>query len=133
MIVGTQSYEDLLGDGGSYSKAGRVIIDNSYYNFFLMQKSTSREKIKQSGLYPMTDYEYSIFDSLAPVDGEYGEVYVITDKFRAKARIVLNKFLQAMLFTNAEDRMIINSFVEQGYTRLEAVKALEYSKKNTQR
>jgi len=133
MIVGTQSYEDLLGDGGSYSKAGRVIIDNSYYNFFLMQKSTSREKIKQSGLYPMTDYEYSIFDSLAPVDGEYGEVYVITDKFRAKARIVLNKFLQAMLFTNAEDRMIINSFVEQGYTRLEAVKALEKSKKNTQR
>ena len=129
MIVGTQSYEDLLGDGGSYSKAGRVIIDNSYYNFFLMQKSTSREKIKKSGLYPMSDYENLIFDSLAPVDGEYGEVYVITDRFRTKARVVLNKFLQAMLFTNADDRMIINSYIEQGLSRLEAVKALEEYKK----
>jgi len=129
MIIGTQSFEDLLGDGASFSKAGRVIIDNSYYNFFLMQKSTSREKIKQSKLYPMSEYEYFVFDSLAPVDGEYGEVYVITDRFRAKSRVVLNKFLQAMLFTNAEDRMIINSYVEQGLTRLEAVKALEEYKK----
>lgn len=131
MILGTQSFEDLLGDGGSYSKAGRVVLDNSYYNFFLMQKTTSREKIKQSGLYPMSEYEYAIFDSLAPVDGEYGEVYVITDKFRAKSRIVLNKFLQAMLFTNAEDRIILNSYVKEGLTKLEAIKALEqYKKKN---
>lgn len=133
MIIGTQSFEDLLGDGASFSKAGRVIIDNSYYNFFLMQKSTSREKIKQSNLYPMSDYEYSIFDSLAPVDGEYGEVYVITDKFRAKSRVVLNKFLQAMLFTNADDRMVLNTFIKQGMTRLEAVKALEEYKRGDYR
>ncbi len=130
MIIGTQSFEDLLGDGVNFSKAGRVIIDNSYYNFFLMQKSTSREKIKQSGLYPMSWYESQVFDSLAPVDGEYGEVYVITDKFRVKARIVLNQFLQAMLFTNADERMILNSYMNQGLTRLEAVKALEEYKKN---
>lgn len=77
----------------------------------------------------MSDYENLIFDSLAPVDGEYGEVYVITDRFRAKARVVLNEFLQAMLFTNADDRMIINSYIEQGLSRLEAVKALEEYKK----
>ena len=130
MTIGTQSFEDLLGDGASFSKAGRVIIDNSYYNFFLMQKSTSREKIKQSNLYPMSPYEYAVFDSLAPVDGEYGEVYVITDRFRAKSRVVLNKFLQAMLFTNADDRIIINSFIQQGMSRLEAIKALEEYKKN---
>ena len=98
-----------------------------------MQKSTSREKIKQSNLYPMSDYEYSIFDSLAPVDGEYGEVYVITDKFRAKSRVVLNKFLQAMLFTNADDRMVLNTFIKQGMTRLEAVKALEEYKRGDYR
>ena len=130
MTIGTQSFEDLLGDGASFSKAGRVIIDNSYYNFFLMQKSTSREKIKQSNLYPMSPYEYAVFDSLAPVDGEYGEVYVITDRFRAKSRVVLNKFLQAMLFTNADDRIIINSFIQQGMSRLEAIKALEEHKKS---
>lgn len=133
MILGTQSYEDLLGDNGSYSKAGRVVIDNSYYNFFLMQKSTSREKIKQSGLYPLSNHEYDIFDSLAPVDGEYGEVFVITDKFRTKARIVLDEFLQAMLFTNAEDRMFINGLVEKGVPRLDAVKLLEEHKKMNKR
>ncbi len=133
MVVGTQSYEDLLGDGGSYSKAGRVIIDNSYYNFFLMQKSTSREKIKQSKLYPMSDYEYSVFDSLSPVDGEFGEVYVITDRFRAKSRVVLDSFFQAMLFTNADDRVILNDFVKQGMTRVEAVKALQQQKENQKR
>lgn len=133
MIVGTQSFEDLLGDNGSYSKAGRVIIDNSYYNFFLMQKSTSREKIKQSNLYPLTDYEYMIFDSLSPVDGEYGEVFIITDKFRAKSRVVLDDFLQAMLFTNAEDRMYINSLVDKGMPRLDAVKMLEEYKRSNRR
>ena len=76
-------------------------------------------------------HEYSVFDSLSPVDEEYGEVYVITDKFRAKSRVVLNKFLQAMLFTNAEDRIMLNSFMQQqGLSRLEAVKALEEYKKS---
>ena len=78
----------------------------------------------------MSPYEYAVFDSLAPVDGEYGEVYVITDRFRAKSRVVLNKFLQAMLFTNADDRIIINSFIQQGMSRLEAIKALEEYKKS---
>jgi hypothetical protein len=35
-----------------------------------------------------------------------------------------------MLFTNADDRIIINSFIQQGMSRLEAIKALEEYKKS---
>lgn len=52
MTIGTQSFEDLLGDGASFSKAGRVIIDNSYYNFFLMQKINFKRKNKTIKLVP---------------------------------------------------------------------------------
>lgn len=45
MLLGTQGLEDLY-DGDSVSKIGRVIIENSFWNFFLMQRSTSREKSK---------------------------------------------------------------------------------------
>lgn len=45
MLLGTQGLEDLY-DGDSVSKVGRVIIENSFWNFFLMQRSTSREKSK---------------------------------------------------------------------------------------
>ena len=45
MLLGTQGLEDLY-DGDSVSKVGRVIIENSFWNFFLMQRSSSREKSK---------------------------------------------------------------------------------------
>ena len=45
MLLGTQGLEDLY-DGDSVSKVGRVIIENSFWNFFLIQLSTSREKSK---------------------------------------------------------------------------------------
>lgn len=45
MLLGTQGFEDLYG-GDSVSKVGRVIIENSFWNFFLMQRSSSREKSK---------------------------------------------------------------------------------------
>lgn len=128
MVIGTQSFEDLMGADGVASNAGKVIIANSYYNFFLMQKSTSREMIRKSGLYPMSDYENLVFDGVSPTDGEFGEVYVITDKFRVKSRIVLNKFLQTMLFTNSADRTILNRYVASGMTRLEAIRQLEFEK-----
>lgn len=117
-----------MGADGVASNAGKVIIANSYYNFFLMQKSTSREMIRKSGLYPMSDYENLVFDGVSPTDGEFGEVYVITDKFRVKSRIVLNKFLQTMLFTNSADRTILNRYVASGMTRLEAIRQLEFEK-----
>lgn len=127
MIVGTQGFEDLYGDG-SISKAGRVIIENSNWNFFLMQKSTSREKIKKSGYYSLSDFDKSIMDSVEPCDGEYGEVLIMNDRITTKARIVLDDFLKALLFTNKEERAYINSLVSQGMSYFDAVISLKEKK-----
>jgi conjugal transfer ATP-binding protein TraC len=124
MILGTQGFEDLYG-GNEISKVGRVIIENSYWNFFLMQKSTSREKIKKSGYFNLSQYEEALMDTTEPADGEYGEVLILSDKITTKGRIVLDDFLKVMLFTNAEMRIRINQMVASGMTYLEAVNRLK--------
>lgn len=123
MILGTQGFEDLYGDG-NISKAGRVIIDNSNWNFFLKQKSTSREKIKKSGYYSLSDFDKSLMDSVEPMDGEYGEVLIMNDKITTKARIVLDDFLKALLFTNSEERAFIDSLISAGIGYRDAVDKL---------
>jgi len=123
MILGTQGFEDLYG-GNSVSKVGRVIIENSYWNFFLMQKSTSREKLKKSGYFSLSSYEELLMDTTEPEDGEYGEILILSDKITTKGRIVLNDFLKTMLFTNSEMRIKINQLVNSGMTYLEAVNTI---------
>ena len=121
MLLGTQGFEDLYG-GDSVSKVGRVIIENSFWNFFLMQRSTSREKIKKSGFFNLSSYAYALMDNTAPADGEYGEIFIMTDKVQTKGRVVLDKFLQTLLFTDADLRSKMNKLVSQGMSHLDAVK-----------
>jgi len=125
MILGTQGFEDLYGDGGdNISQVGRVIVQNSYWNFFLMQKSTSREKIKKSGYFALSDYEKSLMDTVEPVDGEYGEVLILSDKITTKGRVVLDDFLKALLFTNADMRIEFERLVASGLEPKEAVEEI---------
>ncbi len=91
MLLGTQGLEDLY-DGDSVSKVGRVIIENSFWNFFLMQRSTSREKIKKSGFFNLSPYSYVLMDNTAPADGEYGEIFIMTEKFKPKEELYLISF-----------------------------------------
>jgi len=121
MLLGTQGFEDLYG-GDSVSKVGRVIIENSFWNFFLMQRSTSREKIKKSGFFNLSPYAYALMDNTAPADGEYGEIFIMTDRVQTKGRVVLDKFLQTLLFTDADLRSKMNKLVSQGMSHLDAVK-----------
>ena len=121
MLLGTQGFEDLYA-GDSVSKVGRVIIENSFWNFFLMQRSTSREKIKKSGFFNLSAYAYALMDNTAPADGEYGEIFIMTDKVQTKGRVVLDKFLQTLLFTDADLRSKMNKLVSQGMSHLDAVK-----------
>lgn len=61
-------------------------------------------------------------DNTAPADGEYGEIFIMTDKVQTKGRVVLDKFLQTLLFTDADLRSKMNSLVSQGMSHLDAVK-----------
>jgi hypothetical protein len=61
-------------------------------------------------------------DNTAPADGEYGEIFIMTDKVQTKGRVVLDKFLQTLLFTDADLRSKMNKLVSQGMSHLDAVK-----------
>lgn len=123
MILGTQGFEDLYG-AENVSRVGRVIIENSYWNFFLMQKSTSRAKIKQSGYYPLSPYEEALMDTTEPEDGEYGEILIMNDKITTKGRVVLDNLFKTILFTNSDLRIKVNRLVDSGMTYLEAVNTI---------
>lgn len=61
-------------------------------------------------------------DNTAPADSEYGEMFIMTDKVQTKGRVVLDKFLQTLLFTDADLRSKMNRLVAQGMSHLDAVK-----------
>ena len=61
-------------------------------------------------------------NNTAPADGEYGEIFIMTDKVQTKGRVVLDKFLQTLIFTDADLRSKMNRLVAQGMNHLDAVK-----------
>ena len=61
-------------------------------------------------------------DNTVPADGEYGEIFIMTDKVQTKGRVVLDKFLQTLLFTDADLRSKMNVLVSQGMNHLDSVK-----------
>ena len=129
MILGTQGFEDFYG-GDKISRAGRVIVQNSYWKFFLLQTATSRQALKASNYFNLTEYEESIMDSINPSKGEYGEGYLISENVKVKFRVVLDDFLKAMYFSDPEVRARIKQYVDNGMSYLEATrKVMEEMKK----
>ena len=123
MILGTQGFEDFYG-GDTISRAGRVIVQNSYWKFFLLQTATSRQALKKSDYFNLSEYEENIMDSIAPVKGEYGEGYLISENSKLKFRVVLDDFLKALYFSDPEIRAKIKQLVDKGMSYLEAVETV---------
>jgi len=124
MILGTQGFEDFYG-GAEISRAGRVIVQNSYWKFFMMQTSTSRNAIYNSGYFSFTKMEEMLMDSLNPLAGEYSELMIVSDIATAKVRIVLDDFLKTLFFTTAELRLKIQKLVESGKSWTEAIREVQ--------
>lgn len=130
MILGTQGFEDFYG-GETISKAGRVIVQNSFWKFMMMQTATSRQAIKNSNFFNLSPYEEQMMDSISPVKGEYGETMLISENVVAKARILLDPFHKTLLFTDSELRDRIDHLVKkEGKTYLEAIEIINNGSKN---
>lgn len=124
IILGTQGFEDFYG-GDTISRAGRVIVQNSYWKFMMMQTATSRQAIKNSNFFNLSQYEEMMMDSVAPVKGEYGETMLVSENVIAKARILLDDFHKTLLFTDSELRERIDHLVKnEGKTYLDAIKII---------
>ena len=129
IIVGTQGFEDLYG-GEEKNRAGRVIVQNSYWKFFFTQTDTSRTALKNSGMFDLSDYAWQLMNSVHVMPGEYSECFLIAEGFYAKLRVVLDPFLKALFFTDDATRKRIYELVEQGKSFTEAVKIVSEEKKN---
>lgn len=128
MILGTQGFEDFYG-GDTISRAGRVIVQNSFWKFMMMQTATSRQAIKNSNFFNLSQYEEAMMDSISPAKGEYGETMLISENVIAKARILLDDFHKVLLFTDSELRDRIEQLVKRdGLTYLEAVEKIQGNK-----
>jgi len=125
IILGTQGFEDFIASSGEVSRAGRVIIENSYWKFFGLTSSTSRNALRNSKRLSLTDYEWSLMESVHPVAGEYGEMLLLSEAGASKIRIVLDDFMKAMFFTDPETRKRRYELIKQGYSWREAVEMLK--------
>ncbi len=128
IILGTQGFEDFLAGSGEVSRAGRVIIENSYWKLFGMISSTSRNAIRNSKRLSLTEYEWNLLESVHPLAGEYGEMLLISEAGAVKVRIVLDDFMKALFFTDPETRRRRYELVKQGYSWKEAIEILKKEK-----
>ena len=124
MLLGTQGFEDFT-TGGKVSQAGRVIIQNSKWKFFMLQSDTSVRALQQQDLFSFGEYGYEILRKLRPVPGEYGEVMIASDGVTAKARIVLDDLLQILMFSEQNLRSRIQELIKEGRSHIEAVKIIK--------
>lgn len=124
MILGTQGFEDFM-PIGSVSRAGRVVVENSFWNVFMMQRSTSKNALRESKRYSFSDYEWGLMDSVRARAGEFSELFLTSEYGSVKLRVVLDEFMKALFFTDPETRRRIRELVDKGMSYLEAVKKLQ--------
>ncbi|WP_022846803.1 TraC family protein [Desulfurobacterium sp. TC5-1] len=119
VVIGTQGFEDLWESG---SRAGRIIVQNSSFNIFMKQQPTSINALKKSEVLNLSDFEWMLMESIAPVKGEYSEAFLMTPFGRSLVRVVLDRFMYYLFTTDKKDREKISSLMdEKGMTLPEAI------------
>ena len=122
-ILITQSRKDLL----KYPALGEAIVNNSAFQFFLAQKSSDVDEMKEQNLISLTDYDTKLLKQVHTVKGVYSEIGVIypTGAFSVIRLIVSDK--TKMLFTtDPNDIYCITRLKDLGYSLNES---LEYASK----
>jgi len=124
IIMGTQGFNDFMGKG-ALSDAGRAAVENSFWQMFLMQTSASKNALKNEKTIALTDWEEELMDETKTVKGHYSEVFIKTEKFSGKFRLVLDDFMKAMFFTDPKIRQRMKELVQKGYSYREAVEIIK--------
>jgi len=124
IIMATQGFNDFMGEN-ALSRAGQAAVSNSFWQMFMMQNSASRNALKKEKSIDLSEFEEQLMDSTKTVRGHYSEVFIKTEVFSTKLRLVLDSFLKAMFFTDPQVRAKIQELVDSGFSYAEAVKKLE--------
>ena len=125
VIIATQGFDDIYDPKGGLSRAGKVIINNSPWKFFLKQTDTSTNLLINSGVFSFDEVDKKVIRSIHTLKGEYSEIFMITpEEFKLPNRLIMNKFFYYLTTTDKEERNKIMQYVNQGYSYVEAIKAL---------
>lgn len=119
-IIITQSLADLYAAG----KVGDVVIANSAFIFLLGQKDTTVEMLKNSGKYPMTEYEEKMIKSVRTLRYVYSEIWMSTPSGKGVGRLVLTPYENLLYSTNAPDKQAIDSYRVRGLSVEDAINAV---------
>ena len=124
IILATQGFDDIFDPkSGGLSAAGKVIIANSPWKFFLKQTETSVNMLIQSGVFNFDEKDQKVLRSIHTKKGEYSEIFIMTpEEFKVPNRLIMNKFFYYITTTDPKDKAKIKHYTDMGYDYIEAIK-----------
>jgi len=135
VIIATQGFDDIYDQQGGLSRAGKVIVNNSPWKFFLTQTETSINLLLKSGVFNFGEIDKDILRTIHTKKGEYSEIFIITpEEYKLPYRLIMNKFFYYISTTDPKDKRRIEEYKNMGYNHIEAIKQIikdEESEKNS--
>jgi len=124
----TQGFNDLYvpnDQGINTSRAGRVIIENSAFKFFLLQTPESLQTLKFSKQIPLQEFEFDMLSSIRPVKGQYSELFVSTPwGLNTIARYIPDRFSYYLYTTDKADKERVFGKQAEGMDIIQAIEAV---------
>jgi len=126
IILATQGFDDIYDpNSGGLSAAGKVIIANSPWKFFLKQTETSINMLIKAGVFNLDEKDQKTLKTIHTKKGEYSEIFMMTpEEFKIANRLVMNKFFYYATTTDPKDKQKIKNLVEEGLDYISAIKEL---------
>lgn len=124
IILATQGFDDIYDPvSGGLSNAGKVIIANSPWKFFLAQTETSVNMLIKSGVFNLNEIEEDIIKSIHTSKGHYSEIFIITpNEYKLPYRLIMNKFFYYITTTDPRDKEKIKKYTDLGFSYVEAIR-----------
>lgn len=126
IVLATQGFDDIYSaTEKTISRAGRVIINNSSWKFFLKQTEESINALKMSQLISFSDMDYHILRSVTNSKPYHSEVFISTPQgFKVVARVVIDRFMYYLFSTFMDDKIRIQKYKDKGLSMVQAIEAV---------
>lgn len=112
----TQSFEDF-----DKLSAGKAIIANSAFKFFLKQEQSSIESLRNSKQVSLPDHVYDLIMTVNTDPGNYSEVCMLTPMGYGVGRLIVDRFTQLLYTTDADEKAHIKRHLDKGLKLTEAI------------
>ncbi|KAB7884671.1 TraC family protein [Poseidonibacter ostreae] len=132
IILATQGFSDIYDSDGGLSRAGKTIIDNSAWKFFMNQQETSTNLLLNSGIFSFNEIDKKIIRKIRTQKREYSEIFCInSSNVKMSLRLLMPTFFYYLTTTDGADKKLINSYMtNNNLTKIEAIKKIIEDQEN---